>query len=281
MLRLFAELLFRRLVALFLLVLVVVEGYLLVRPGGDELGFLRRALADRACAEIVEDLPRQNGVYSLAVLPLAGDPDGFVTAKLRDTVRSSGKYELMDDSFFHKIWRELGRRDVPVADFDGAMTAARKAGVDFALFGEIVEFETTENRAALKLNLRLADRSARQAVFARTYERAEGGGALSSAYWRAHVADSSKGQRLLIWVLVVLLLPILTAPLIRRVTEEESNAWNLALLVIYTAIDTGLAFALTGFWVPGLTTALVLIGALLVSAYYNYRIASLIEELEK
>lgn len=280
MLHLFAELLFRRLVVLFLTAATLFEGYLLLRPNGDELGFLRRTLADRAAAEIVEDLP-QNGARTLAVLPLAGDVDEFLTTTLRESVRSSGKYALLDDSFFHKIWSELGRRDAPVADLDGALAAARKAGVDFALFGEIVQFETTENRAALKVNLRLADRAAHQAVFARTFERTSGGGTFSSPYWRAHIADSSKLHRALVWMLVVLLLPIVTAPIIRRVTEEESNAWNLALLVVYTSIDGVLAFALTGFWVPGVLTATVLLAAFASSAYYNYLTATLIGGLKR
>ncbi len=281
MLRLFAELAFRRLVVLAIAAAALFEGYLLLRPDGDELGFLRRTLSDRVCADIVTDLPRQESIRSLAVLPLAGDADEFLTAKLRAAIRASGRFELIDESFFRKILQELGLRAAPVASFDAALAAAQKAGVDFALFGEVVRFETTENQAALRLNVRLADRASRQAVFARTYERTAGGGALSSAYWRAHVADSSKGRRILLWVLVVLLLPILTVPIIHRVTEQESNAWNLMMLVTYTALDVGFAFALTGFWVPGALTALVLVAALGVSASYNYLAASLVEDLRK
>lgn len=281
MLHLFAELLFRRIVVLFIGAVAVFEGYLLLRSNGDEVGFLRRTLADEACVEIAEDLPRQDSVRSLAVLPLAGDPDEFLTAKLRSSIRASGKYELVDDSFFRKILQEGGARSAPVASFDAAVAAARRAGVDFALFGEVVRFETTEGGGALKVNLRLADRAARQAVFSRTFERTTGGGVMSSNYWRAHIADSSKWRRVLIWVLLVLLLPIVTAPLIRRITEQESNAWNLVVLIVYTAVDEGVAFALTGLWVPGALTTVVLLAALFSSAYYNYLAASLIEDLRK
>jgi hypothetical protein len=55
---------------------------------------------------------------------------------------------------------------------------------------------------------------------------------------------------------------------------------NLGLLIGYTLLDMLVAVLLTGFWIPTMWTAGILLLALATSGYYNYRIASFIEQMK-
>ncbi len=254
------------------------EGYHLLAPSGDSLGGIRRDLAEQVCGKAVDELPKMNGVPSLAVLNLAGDDQGLVTEILRARLEASGEFRLMEPGFFRKLLREFGKEEAPVSRLADAVDMARKLGVDLVLFGELPEFKASADRAAIRLELRMAERATGQALFARSYSESVGSGP-GRFSWRARMAGSAKGRRIFIWVAFTLLLPLLTVPLIRRIISVESNLVNLVLLVAYTAVDLALAFFLTGFWIPGIWTAVVLLLALAASALYNYVIASFIEEM--
>jgi hypothetical protein len=255
------------------------EGYQLFGPAEDSLGFMRRNLAQRVCAKAADELPRRNGIPSIAVLDLAGDVQGLVTNLLRDRIAATGEFHLMEEPFLRKLLREFGKDGAPITRLADAVATARETGVDMIVFGEIPEFAVRQDSAALKLELRMAERASGQAIFARSYFESVGGGGLASSYWRARIADSSKGRRIFIWVAFTLLLPLVSFPLIRRLLSEDSNLLNLVLLLAYTIVDMLFALLLTGFWIPTVWTAGILVLALAASGYYNYRIAAMVDRL--
>ena len=251
------------------------ESYRVFGPAEDSLGFMRRNLAEQICNEAAEDVPQRQGLATLAVLDMAGDSsDRYISNMLRQRVQATGKYRLIEESFFRKLLREFGRDNAPVSTLADAVTTARQLGVDAVLFGEIPEFTAQKNAAALRLELRMAERDTGQSVFARSYSNRR------SDTVRARIADSSKGRRIFIWVLFTLLLPLITVPLIRRLVAVDSNLLNLGLLLGYTLLDMFVAVLLTGFWIPTLWTAVMLLFALVASGYYNFRIASFIEQMK-
>jgi hypothetical protein len=255
------------------------EGYQLMTPTTSNVLAVRTDLAEQVCERAVDDLPKSDGVPTLAVLNLAGDDQGVVREILRDRLEASGEYRMMEPGFFRKLMREFGREEDPVSRLEDAVDMARKLGVDLVVFGEIPEFKARKDEAAIRLELRMAERRTGEAVFAHSYSEKIGGDRPGRSSWRAHMAASSKGRRIFVWVAFALLLPLLTVPVIRRVVSVESNLVNLALLVGYTAVDSVLALWLTGFWIAGIGTALILLLALAVSGFYNYVIASFIEEM--
>jgi len=257
------------------------EGYRVFGPMEDSLGFLRRNLAEQVCTEAADDLPQRSGVGTLAVLDLGGDSnDGYVTSILRRQVEATGKYRLIDESFFRRLLREVGKDSGPISRLSDAVATARQLGVDAVIFGEIPEYTARKDAARIRLELRMAERDSGQAVFVREYARDLGGSWTGTSYWRARIADSSKGRRIFIWVVFTFLLPLVTVPLIRRLTAVDSNLLNLGLLLGYTLLDMLLALVLTGFWIPTLWTAGILLLALAASGFYNYRIASFIEQMK-
>ena len=255
------------------------QTYSMFTPAEDGLGFMQRNLAERICAQVLNDLPRKEGVPSLAVLDLAGDAQGHVGSLLRGKISASGEYRVLEESFLRKLLREFGKSSVPATRLEDAVAASRQIGVDLILFGEIPEYEVKERTGSLKLELRMAERATGQAIFARSYAEDIGGSLILSSYWRARIADSSKGRRIFIWAAFTILLPLVTIPMIRRLISEESNLMNLAMLLAYTTVDMILALLLTGFWIPTIWTAAILILALAGSGYYNFRVASLVESM--
>ncbi len=272
------RLLFKPITMIALFLGFAFEGYRVLGPDGNDVGYMRHRLADSVCTEAAKDLPQRQGLQSLAVLDLAGDSTGVVSAALRSRIEALGTYRLLDESFFRKLMKQLGK-NAPVVRLEDAVDAARKIGVDAVVFGELPQFSATADGAELRLELRMAERDSGKAIFARAYGRTIGGSRITGAYWRARLADSSRGRRIFIWALFTLLLPLITVPLIRRLTSTDSNLTNMGMLLGYTLIDTLFAFFLTGFWIPTLWTAAILLIALGASGYYNYSIMSFVEEM--
>jgi hypothetical protein len=275
----FGRILLQIAIGLGLLSSMVYEGYQLLSPSDNRLGTVRRDLAEKLCSEAAQDLPKRPGVPSLAILNLAGDEQNYVTALLREKIAASGEYRLLESTFFGKLMREFGREEMAVSRLEDAVAIARQLGVDLVVFGELPDFQSNAETANIRLELRMAERSTGQAVFARTYSQELGGSLVLGATQRARIANSSKGRRIFVWILFTILLPIVTIPLIRRLISVESNATTLALLAGYTVVDLLVALLLTGFWIPTIWTALILVLALAGSAYYNYCIASFVERL--
>jgi hypothetical protein len=199
---------------------------------------------------------------------------------MRDRITESGKYEVIEESFFRKILREVGWGAKPVSRLDEAVAVARRLGVDTVVFGEVPEFTWSEQKAVLRLELRMADRVSGEASFARSYSETLGGGT-GPGTWRARLADSSKARRVFIWAVFALLLPILASPLIRRLAAEDSNTVNLLMLGGLTAIDVIAAAALASFWLATWWTIAALLAAACLAGYYNFRVTTVIDELSR
>jgi len=95
------------------------------------------------------------------------------------------------------------------------------------------------------------------------------------------IRAASLVKRVLIWLALAALLPLLLIPLIKRLLEKNSNAVNFALLAGLTLIDLAAAFVLAGFelfsWLP----ALMILAAGAAGAVYNYWLCSALERLRK
>jgi hypothetical protein len=271
--------LMRPILALGALGSMLFGGFQFLEAPQDTLGPMQRSLADKVCARAVQDLPKTTETRSLAVLNLGGDSGNYVTGLLRRKIAASGQYQVLDESFFGKLLQEFGKQEAAVTKLSDAVAIARQLGVDLVLFGEVPSLQSGAGTGSMKLELRMAERVSGQAVYARSFGEEVGGNLILSSYWRTRVADSSIGWRILIWVLFTLLLPIAAIPLIRRLVSEESNLANLLLLLGMTIVDMFVAILLTGFWIPTIWTAVVLILALAGSAVYNYGIASFVERL--
>ena len=88
-------------------------------------------------------------------------------------------------------------------------------------------------------------------------------------------------QRLLFWLIGVLLLPVVTITFIRTMVRQKSNARNLCVLSVYTLIDIILAFLLVGAALTSWLAVLVFIVAIGIAIGYNIRIMTFAVKLEE
>ena len=260
---------------------VLVQAYALLGPEDEQFGFAGRTLAGRTAATVVADLPDRQGVATLAVLPLRNDPDGVLARRIREEVTNRGRYVLVEESFVQRVLREVRGQPLAPSTLEDAVRAARRIGADAVLFGDVGRFSTEQGDARIGLDLRMVERDSGQAVFGRRYEDRIEPSPVRLAYWRARLADSSKIQRVALWILLALLLPLAAARLIRRVLEEESNTRNALLVLALTAVNGLLAWGLTGFWLPTGWSVLVVLLAVVTGAMYNYKVATVIDELRR
>ena len=87
------------------------------------------------------------------------------------------------------------------------------------------------------------------------------------------------GQRLLVWVLFVLLLPVVTAPLAGRVIDRQSNTANVLLLFGYTGLGILAAYIVNGVHVGSIWSALLYLLGLLAIFAYNLWMCAFIASL--
>jgi hypothetical protein len=259
------------------------QGWTVLRPRRWEPSDLQKAVVENVCWDAAEALPPDlPGIQKIAVLRLAGrDSEGYVSRTLAECVGRSGRYDVLHEGFVAKLMRELGLDDAPVEALADATKAGRKMGVDGVLFGEVAEFTSDRTSASIRLNLRLASVESGEAVFAESFARREPPDPASVAGVRQAILGSHVVKRILIWLAVAALLPLLLFPLVKRLLEEESNAVNFGLLAGLTLVDLALAFVLCGLTVSAWLPGVLLIAAGVAGAAYNYWLCSNIEKLRK
>jgi hypothetical protein len=185
---------------------------------------------------------------------------------------------LVPPESLDRILRQIGLSSKPVTRLEDAVRIARETGVDGVLFGEVVDSSFGPRAAHVKLELRWADKSSGQAVYLPPMEANAGGSAMSPSYWSARMNAAPIWPRILIWLAVTILLPLVASPLIRKLTAEQSNAINFAVLAVVTTLDVALAFVLLGFSVSAALPALALLAAFAGAVYYNTLAVSAIDE---
>jgi len=282
---------------LALLCLVGAQAYHAMAPRRHQVDFLRKTVADEAVHQAVRRMPRDENVKQLLVADLPGDHTGYLKEQLRAELRSSGKFEVADDTLVQRVKKEvlgvakssgLISRDLVesiegdgIRSLEAAIEFGERAGVDGVLFGEVTDFSASDKGSRVDMMLRIVDVKGKRAIFGDNIGNEVKPGPTSPSYVRARIIGSSKGWRLLTWVLVVLLLPLVLSHFLTLLLERESNAANVMALIGLTVIDLLLAFALLGFYVASIAAAGVLIFALLLSLGYNYWIYNLLERLRK
>lgn len=255
------------------------QAYWLLKPEDQGLGFARRTLASSTAERIAADLPERPGKTTIAITPLANDPSGVIVRNIRAAIANRGRYEVIEDSFLQRTLSEFRGSATAITKLEDAVVSARRIGADLVLFGEVTRFARDANDVFVGVDLRLAERDSGQAILVRHYENRVTGTPASLSYWQARLADSSKPRRVVIWCCFVLLLPVLTSGVIRRITAEESNAANALLLGGYAAVSGLLAYGLTGFWIASWWTLMVVVAGAGLAGTYTYKVATFLDQM--
>lgn len=253
-------------------------------PRKPELGPPLRQLADRVMPTAVAELrEKRASLRSVALLHLENDPSDYVTEQLRAAIERNNVFDLPDTTLGYKIRNDLRLRHDSYGSPEPALAAAAaRGGVQGVLFGTVHALDSdARGRTWIDLELQLADVAQKRVVFTGRYTGQSGGGGGSVGVSRNPTTDGGfRLDRLLAWVVVVLLLPVFTIAFIRAMVRRRSNGANVFTLGVYTTVDAALAYLLLGvalsWWLP---TALFA-AAIAAAVAYNASVMGFAHRLE-
>lgn len=250
-------------------------------PRKTEPGDVRKRLVTEWVPEALVDIrTHRPGLTKAALLHLADDPTDFVTDTLREAIQSSGYLNLVEPRLDEKVQRLLNLEVASPSSLADAFEQARNLGVPFLIYGRVLAFEGSSAEAQLMVELSLAETPSRKVTFQRTYVRNWKPSFLAPADANPLVSQRNPGQRLLLWALGVLLLPIATIGFLRATVRQGSNRANLAALTVYTVVDTLLAFLLLGLDMTSTAGGLATFGIIAAAGFYNLWIMAFALKLE-
>lgn len=235
-------------------------------PRKLEISPLRRQIVDEVLPAIIEDLRAARGdVRDVVLLHFKNDPSDYITDQLRSAIESAGILTLRDRSLGEKVRQSLSLRQTEFGDLAPALAIGREAGAEAIIVGAVGEFESAGSTARLSLNVQLVESRSGALLMEKAYEREQLGGLLSAAALGRVIDSVPFVQRLLAWLLAVLLLPVFTVGFIRAMVRKESNSTNAFVLGVYTGADALLALlafgGLPGSWLAGVLVLVGIVGA--------------------
>jgi hypothetical protein len=249
-------------------------------PKQPELPYLRKQVADQTIGRIVSDLPRVATIKTVVVLPFANDPTGYVTSQIHDRLQASGRFQVIDDTLWQKIQKEVGIEGKPVSTLPDALDVGRKTGTDAAIFGEVRTFEMTETVGTIDLFVRMVDLRNELVLYAMRYQDSMTASPLSISYVASRISDSSLPRRVVIGFLFILLLPWLTIQAMVIVLKRQSNGANAGLILVYTLADALVIYVLMGFNLDDWLSTLTILISIGLAALYSIVVANYVAGLE-
>lgn len=251
-------------------------------PHKPEIGPVRRELANKIIPAIVDDLRNSRKDIRYVALPhFENDPTDYFTSRLRTVVEQSGALDLRDRTFGEKIADVVNVRHRSYGSLSAAVSRGRDLNVRGVIFGTIHSFETRCGGADIDVEVHLADVDPAQAVFSKRYDKDVSPTVLLVSNIEAKAKSFPWFQRLLGWLVAVLLLPVFTISSIRTMVRKGSNRANAFVLGIYTLVDASLAFLLVGAALSSRFSVVIFILAVVAAFVYNVRIMTFALRLEE
>lgn len=280
-----------------LVLFLVVQGYLFIRPHTPELDPVRAQAADAVAADIAEALGTQaDSAWSskyVKVARLDGDQGDAIRTRIEAALQTRTNCKLVVDSVFAEVRDQVAAKlarlgaikaatadrwkGQPIQTATDALALARRRGLDYVVYGAVEDFRVLHDQSFVKVAVRVAAAAAGSVVFERRFE--EGDAAVFAGVTTdALRADTTRaGWRLVGWLLFVILLPVCSASFWKGLLERESNLVNAVCLIVLTLIDGLLAWALMGFWLETIWLWLILVFGAVTATIYNLLILNILE----
>jgi hypothetical protein len=250
-------------------------------PKKPEIDPLRKELADRVISNIVEDIrSSRDDIRRVALLPFGNDSMDQFTDMLRTVIEQSGVLDLRDRTLSEKARNVLASEHPSYTSTNAAVARGKELGTQGTLFGAIHAFESYPGGAKIDVEVTLVDVATGKSVFSKQYSLENGGSSPVVASVQASTQRFPWFQRLLGWLIVVLLLPVFTIGFIRTMIRRGSNRANFFVLSVYTVVDAVLAWLLVGAALNSWWAVLPFIVAVAAAFAYNVRIMTFALRLE-
>lgn len=279
-------------------VLFCVTAWYWLTPEPLPLAASRKEAADAAVKIMVEDIRVNRGAAKSAVLlHFDNDPTNYVSNALRKEILSTGILDLEEIPLIDRIRAKLHLRIPTYATLEEATNATAKAETDLVIWGQLTAFETTDSDSAvINGQYHLIDAQTMQPIFTGTISTTKQEVAtetVSDAQAVAVVEQATEPTvsaneatiplyaRILAFVFIAILLPMITFPFFRSTAARRSNQANAVVLVLYAAIGGILAFLMIGgsFATPALTALFFI--AFIANVIYDLGMLSFATRLEE
>jgi len=268
--------------ALALILFIAWQGWETLGPRKPAIGPVRQELADKLLPTIVEDLRVSRGTVRRAVLLHFGnDPTDYFTNQLRQNIEQNGVLDLRDRTLLEKSFNILDLRHISYPTLDLAIEEGSNLDAGAVLYGAVLAFESYPGGASIDVEVSLAEVSTGRIVFAKRYQVDDSLMAMPTAAMRDAAQSFPWFQRLLGWLVVVLLLPVFTISFISAMVRKSSNRTNAFVLGVYTLADAVLAWLLVGGIMNSWFPVSVFIVAVATALLYNMRIMAFAVRIEE
>lgn len=265
-------------------------GWMNLGPHKPAPDVARMKAADHAVEKIVNDIQQNRGaIRSAALCHFANDTTDYFSRKLRERIEQSNILDLSDIDFSEKLRTVLNLRNKGAKSADEARSATKRENVDCVLWGSLDRFESIKGVATLTGEWQLVDKNTGVVVCGGQIHEGAGSSnfveAISTLGQSADDVEIAASvvpwyMRLLGFVLLVLLLPIVTISFIRTMVAKRSNKVNAFMLGVYTVIDMILAFFMVGGTFCSFAPVAVFLGASMLAFLYNVSLMSFALRLE-
>ena len=268
---------FRYTGTMLFLVFLLSFGWYTLGPKKPEADPARQAVANKAISQAINDLRRNRGdIKSAAVLHFRNDSTDYLTLHLRETLSSSGTFDVEDTVLAEKVRNLLSLRNPGYFSVEQAVAYGKKAEVQAVIIGNVETFESLDNGAVLTGTIRMVD--------VRT------GKVVSDIALRENTTETFAAQlrnavelprmryeaelmpwylRFLIFVVIILLLPVITIAFLRQMVAKKSNGRNAFVLTVYTLIDAIIAFFMIGAAFESGAGVVLFLAATAIAFLYN------------
>ncbi|MBO7619853.1 MAG: hypothetical protein J6T06_05035, partial [Victivallales bacterium] len=232
------------------------------------------------------------------LLHFDNDPTNYVSDSLRNQLLSTGILDLEEVPLIDRIRAKLHLRIPTYATLQDAMDATAQAGTDLVIWGQLTAFETTnDDSAVINGQYHLIDAQTMQPLFTGTISTTQDAAAAeppqdtqvatvateqtTTPSVSAYEATVPLYARILAFLFIAILLPMITFPFFRGTAARRSNQANAVVLVLYAAIGGILAFLMIGgsFATPALTALFFI--AFIANVIYDLAMLSYATRLEE
>ena len=259
-------------------------------PDKPEASETQQMVANRAIYRIINDLRKNRGdIKRVSVMHFTNDVSDYVTLTLRGELSMAGTFDVEDTSFQEKLNNMLSLRNKGCFSIEQAWKYGKENELDAVIIGSIDRFEhLDEKNVVLTGNVKMLDIRTQQTVADITINESSYSIFSSKLQEAVSLPQELRKEteqipwalRVLLFILLVLLLPLVTFAFIRFMVAKRSNKHNAFVLVTYTILDAILAFFMIGGRVDSVGILIGFLLAVLVAFLYNTYLMNFASKLE-
>ena len=283
--------------------LCLLVGQHFLAPSKPSLDSSREKLGGEVIEHLLPVLRESRGsVRKVAVIHFAGDPTDFFTNALRERLEGTGILEVEDTPFLERGRTMVGMKNSGEYNQQKALEYGRQHRLDGVIIGRIDQFESLNGENVVRGEVTFLDVATGEclAVFpfheepaagisgwtkkddAAAPSEAPGPGTAPATVQAAPEAPSIMPlyMRVLGYLLLMLLLPVVTFAFIRQMVSRQSNRRNAFCLGIFMLADIFFALLILGMPFTGWGRFFLWLTALVLAALYNLTMMSFALRLE-